>query len=61
MSDADEVRETTRDLLSLGQIIHIVSATETVPGGLPNWLAAQVDEAATINLSLQSRCERRRL
>jgi hypothetical protein len=60
MSDADEAREATRDLLSLGQTIHIVSATETITGGLLNWLAAQVDgAAATINLSLQSRCERR--
>ena len=60
MSDADKVREATRDLPSLGQIMHTVSATETAAGGLLNWLAAQVDgAAATINLPLQSRCERR--
>jgi hypothetical protein len=59
MSTADEVREATRDLPSLGQIMHNVSATETAAGGLLDWLAAQADEAAaTINLPLQSRCER---
>jgi hypothetical protein len=60
MPDADEAREATRDLLSLSQTIRIVSATDTIPGGLLNWLAAQVDGAvATINLSLQSRRESR--
>ena len=34
LAGADEAREATRGLLSLGQIIHIVSAAETVPGSL---------------------------
>ena len=60
MSAADEVPEATRDLPSLGQIMHTVPATEAVAGGLLSWLAAQADDNdATINLPLQSRCERR--
>ena len=60
MSDADEVHEATRDSPSLGQIMHIVSAIETAATSLLHWLATQADEAAaTINLPLQSRCERR--
>jgi hypothetical protein len=60
MSDADEVREATRDSPSLGQIMHTVAAAETAASGLLHWLPTQADEAAaTINLPLQSRCERR--
>jgi hypothetical protein len=60
MSAAGEVREATRDLPSLGQVMHTVSATETAASGLLHWLATQPDEAAaTINLPRQSRCKRR--
>jgi hypothetical protein len=57
-SDAHEAREATRDLFAICQIMHMMSATETIPGGLLKWLAGQVCEgAATINLALQSGCK----